>query len=122
MAALAGCNRGPERVPIKGTVTYQGRPVAEGSLTFVPSAADKNTMEGAMIVEGKYAFAAGKGLFPGEYKVSISAPAEKAAAVSGPPGAPRRMREAIPERYNADTTLTIDVTAAGSHEFDFNLQ
>jgi hypothetical protein len=41
VAMLAGCSRGPslERFPVAGTVTYDGRPVPQGSVWFEPTAA-----------------------------------------------------------------------------------
>jgi hypothetical protein len=120
---LIGCDRGPTRIPIKGTVTYKEKPVTEGTITFVPKDATKGTQEGSLIVDGQYAIAAEHGLMAGEYHVSIRAPAEPSvkAVADAPPGGPRRTKDLLPEDYNKNSKLSIEVTAAGKRVFDFKL-
>ena len=55
IAVLAGCGRsGPERVVLSGTVTYDGKPIEEGQIRFLPVKGTKGPMCGTPIVEGKY--------------------------------------------------------------------
>jgi len=42
LAAAAGCDRGPRRVPVSGTVTVDGQPVNGGVLHFYPDTAKGN--------------------------------------------------------------------------------
>jgi hypothetical protein len=121
---MIGCDRGPTRIPIKGTVTYKGTPVAEGTIVFIPKEAAKGTQEAAPISGGQYAIPAANGLMVGEYHVSVSAPAEPVSkpAPDTPPGVPKRSyKELLPEHYNRDSKLSIDVTADGKRVFDFQL-
>jgi hypothetical protein len=122
--ALAGCGETRQRIPIEGTVTYQGKPLAHGTISFVPKDAGTGTLEGALVTDGKYAFAPKTGLFPGAYHVSVSAPdfTGPAPAPGAAPGRPRRARELLPERYNKKSTLTIEVSPTGKREFDFTLE
>lgn len=51
-----GCsrNRGPERVIVSGMVTYEGKPVAEGRIRFVPTKGTAGPVSIAKIVDGHY--------------------------------------------------------------------
>jgi hypothetical protein len=121
-AALTGCAASNDRVAIHGTVTYKGTPLKAGTVTFSPKEQTKGTMEAAAITEGKYALPADKGLFPGTYAVSISSPDTKGApAGDAVPGAPRHARELLPERHNTKSTRTIELSAGGTREFNFDL-
>jgi hypothetical protein len=121
-AALTGCAASNDRIAIHGTVTYKGGPVQAGTVTFSPKEQTKGTMEAATITDGKYALPSGKGLFPGTYLVSVSSPDTKGApAGDAPPGASRHARELIPERHNKKSTRTIEVSAGGTREFNFDL-
>jgi hypothetical protein len=121
-AIMVGCQQGPARIGVKGTVTYKGAKVADGWITFVPKEPDKGTQEAARITDGEYALGAANGLVPGGYRVAITAsePGAKPAPDMAP-GAPRRVQPLIPEKYNRDSNLSIDVTVEGQREFDFNL-
>ena len=70
-----GC--GPSRpatAPVSGKVTYQGKPVAEGRITFLPE--HGRPAMGTLGVDGSYrltTFKADDGAAPGKYKVTIDA-------------------------------------------------
>jgi len=111
MFLLAGCGS-PPRIPIQGTVNYKNAPLDEGIINFIPEDTTRGTTGVASVTAGKYALPADKGLVPGIYRVSIlegRMPDPNAA-----PGGPRRNKELTTEK------LTIEVTAAGSREFNFN--
>jgi hypothetical protein len=73
----------PELVTVTGKVTYQGRPLADASVTFVPADAEEEATELNRIVrphgktdaEGSYELAWGDnaGAPPGKYNVMITA-------------------------------------------------
>src|SRR5688572_18410502 len=70
IAAFLGCGRSDGRQLVSGTVTFQGKPLDQGTIDFY--AAGKSTVEaGALITEGKYEIPADKGLLPGKYLVKI---------------------------------------------------
>jgi hypothetical protein len=123
MVMLVGCDRGPARISIHGAVTYKGEPIAQGTIDFIPKDGSA-TREAAPIVNGQYATLADHGLIAGEYHVSITAPAEPTVKPdpNTPPGAPKRTKELLPEEYNRNTKLMIDVTTDGKREFDFVLK
>ncbi len=118
-AMLVGCGArdGPERVIVSGTVTYQGQPVEEGRIRFLPAKGTKVPVSGAEIVDGKYT-ADGRGGVPvGTHNIRITARridpkyAELGDSlprdlqdVGGPP-----MQQYLPDKYNVKTELEITI-------------
>lgn len=126
-AASAGCGSsdGLDRKEVSGTVTFDGKPLPNGSIQFQPKAADGGVAVsgGSTIEAGRYRIRREQGLTPGTYQVVILSHA------SSLPGAedelPGQMtkapKELIPAQYNVKTTLTAAVTADGKNVFDFDL-
>ncbi|HEY1067555.1 MAG TPA: hypothetical protein VGE52_15640 [Pirellulales bacterium] len=65
---LAGCS-GEVTYPVSGVVTYDGQPLANGNITFLP-ADGRGAVDGAPIVNGKYEMRIGH---PGEKFVMVEA-------------------------------------------------
>lgn len=116
--ALVGCGRrGPPTYPVAGTVRLDGTPVERGLIRLVPTGAAAPV--GAEITGGAYTLLAP----PGEARVEITA-----AKVVGrrkaydAPDSPLVdiTAEAVPEKYNTLSTLTLDVRA-GENRRDFDL-
>lgn len=61
---VAGCGR--ESHPLSGTVSFDGKPVADGYITFFPTA---GTSRGTPIQSGQYEL----DVPPGEYRVLVTA-------------------------------------------------
>ena len=75
---LSGCNGSPVGTSkVTGNVTYNGTPVAKGSIIFQPAEA-KGAPASTAITEGKYTI----NVVPAKYKITVSAPPE--AASTGP--------------------------------------
>jgi hypothetical protein len=68
LATVAGCHRGdqPTYANVKGTVTFNGKPIDKGQITFALEGRPPSTMD---IVDGKYTGQA----MVGSNKVSVSA-------------------------------------------------
>jgi hypothetical protein len=75
LVCLTGCGGGgPKTVPVRGTVTYKGKPVPNGTVLFVPVAGPHAT--GEIGPDGSYVLTTvrpGDGAVPGTYKVVIVA-------------------------------------------------
>lgn len=73
MAAVSGCDSGPTRVPVRGTVRIDGAPVGVGMVRFV-SAQGPWAMS-ALDKDGRFELATphGKGCPPGDYVVEVIA-------------------------------------------------
>jgi hypothetical protein len=114
---LAGC--APKDGQVSGTVTVDGEPLAVGSILFVP-ADGKGQTTGGNIKDGHYSVR----VSPGKMKVSISAAKvvgkKKIYPTPNSPEMPVTV-EALPARYNQQTSLTLDVQP-GKVAKDFELQ
>lgn len=75
MIMLAGCSRtaGPTRYPVSGTVTFGGRPLAAGRISFEPDTDRGNKGPGGYgdIVNGRYTTYRGMGAVGGPHRVVI---------------------------------------------------
>lgn len=97
---LAGCAPGgPPRGTVEGQVTFKGKPVTEGMITFL---GDKgHAGEAKLGPDGRYAITDGGGLPVGDYVVTISPLMYE--DKSDPKNPPRTMVEKnapdIPEKY-----------------------
>lgn len=124
LALLAsGCGGG--YAAVQGTVTLDGAPVDTGYLTFVPTDAALGPSGRASIANGRYAMDASGQLKPGAYRVEIYAQRKTGKKIrAGSPAPPGTMIdeevEAIPAKYNTQTTLTREAKAGGN-TFDFDL-
>lgn len=75
-----GCGGDPDSkvalVPVKGTVTLNGKPMANASVSFIPDGNNKNSTAGGDTTgpEGNYMarYRGRSGLAPGKYKVTIA--------------------------------------------------
>lgn len=122
-AFLAGCGggeTGPVRYPVTGTAAFDGTPIPDGDIQFIPVDGQGPTDAGK-IVSGKYTLET----TAGKKKVAIQATREgKEMVESGiEPGKMEPVREDyIPAKYNTSTELTAEVSKAGPNNFDFKLE
>src|SRR5215211_2862811 len=110
---LLGCAR-PETVEVSGTVTWNATPIPNGDILF--AAMDPHVAAAAgKIEDGNFKFRCK----PGDKRVDIRSYRLTGKKTSqGNPGAEMY----IPERYNYDSKLTINVTFDGKNKFDFALK
>lgn len=75
LALLPGCsgNSGPQRYDVSGSVTFDGKPVPKGFVTFYPDteAGNRGPGGGAEIRDGVYQTADGKGVVGGPHRIRI---------------------------------------------------
>lgn len=119
--AAAGCGRS-DIVAVSGRVTWEGRPVPEAVVRFVHEA--RPMAAAGTDAEGRYRLTTRQpmdGAYIGRHKVTV-APLISGAA-SDSEAAALRARTDIPSVVRDATTspLTVEVTAAGPNEFDFDL-
>jgi hypothetical protein len=126
-AFLGGCSRstGPEMVVVRGTVTYQGKPIEDGEICFVPLGDTKGPTSSASIRNGHYEVLARGGVPVGTHRVEFSAfriipnpaPDTRGAAPGEPP-----KEQCLPEKYNARSELKVTIEP-GQRKMtrDFNL-
>jgi hypothetical protein len=105
----AGCGQRDPRVTIQGTVAFDGKPLTQGQVVFVP---DNTALraEGATVKDGGFTIRVHKG----PHRVEINAEV-KERRDTGPDAAPEAgitTRSIIPPRYNEKSTLMFDVQSA----------
>ena len=150
-AVTVGCSsssEGPKIVPADGTVTYQGRPLADATVMFAP---EKGPIaSGITDLDGHFTLSTGsrRGVAVGPVHVSVNAgePANDGLAELPKPknaeearaylekagqmqqaliqqGGPRQPKSLIPPKYaRMDTSgLTYEVKASGDNHYDIKL-
>jgi hypothetical protein len=78
LSAFVGCGGDdlPKRYPVYGTVTYKGKPLEWGTITFTPDDLNKGRSAGGSIKDGYYSLASlttDDGAMAGHYKVTVVA-------------------------------------------------
>ena len=121
--AVNGCGEKSARRTVAGDVTFQGQPIAQGTIQFLQMD-PPSPVGGAMIQAGRYSLSGTHGLLPGTYRVTISAPDSSTKKVAGDPmkSVKPTNKELIPNRYNSNSELTVVVTSDGPNTFDFTLK
>lgn len=124
MALLAGCGpRNPATTAVTGTVTYQGKPVEDAGVVFMPNtgrpASGRTDAQGRFILR---TYKANDGAIVGENIVSVSKTAPDPNDNSNDPLL-RRTISLLPTRYASLTTspLRAPVSASGPNDFTFDL-
>ena len=130
LAALAGCGGAansdrPHTVPVEGTITHQGQPLADASVTFLPANKEGRSAVARTDSAGRYSlrtFEPGDGAIPGDYGVQIVKYEEPDAEPED--GVTPPLKSLIPEKYTTVATsgLKATVTDDGTNNFDFDLE
>jgi len=125
IALLSGCGAsGPEMASVSGKVTYNGKPVSRGLISFQTTAPDGRNATGMIQPDGSYELQTENprdGALLGNYRVSISAREEEEILMYIPkkPVKPKRL---IPEKYENPATSNLTATvASGSNTHNFEL-
>lgn len=126
VALFAGCGRSDGLVDVSGTVTLDGKPVADAVVQFTPAANEGSSyarpVTGRTNSSGHYFLeysTAVTGTKPGKYRVSISTywPQSVDSEDKVIPG----NSEKLPEVFNSKSTLTAEVKENGQR-VDFDLK
>jgi hypothetical protein len=127
--AIGGCGSSyPKCVEVRGRVTYQGKPVKAGIVSFsrLGSTGGNSLVRpaaGDLQADGSYTmrtFRSGEGVLPGEYVVTVVA-----FDYSGKRDALQRLPSLIPAKYGSPDTsglkATVPPDASGRLQVDFDL-
>jgi hypothetical protein len=105
LALQAGCGpSGPKLYPVSGVVTWEGQPLADGDIIFMP-ATPGDVEDAGKIKDGKFEFKAR----PGNKRVKILATREEGPADPQMGAVPRK--QYLPPKYSSaeKTELTAEV-------------
>lgn len=120
---FTGCGPGRGRVPVSGTVTFDGKPLEKGAIRF---GGEQGAAGVGEIVNGRFSMSetgSQTGVLPGKYDVLISSWIEERGSVrpdgSFSPGITR-----IPLLYldPAKSGLSAEVKAGQSNQFTFEVK
>lgn len=120
-AGPVGCSSGPPTGEIKGKVTFKGKPVAEGTVTFLNPRGEGDA-EAQINKDGTYAVP-GK-VTVGEYLVVITPPVRIVDTDPGksPPAPVEKNMPDIPRKYRMQGTTTLRATVnPGPNECNFDM-
>ena len=129
---LAGCGGSSNgRAGVSGTVNFDGKPVDEGVIAFIPSGTTKGPTVGGDIKKGQYRLTGDTGPVAGSHRVEITARKVTGTSnvkglgegTSGPSagGSVQKIEQYIPKQYNTDSTLEF-VVKPGSNQQNFDLK
>ena len=123
LLVLAGCGQGSQRQSLEGTVTLDGQPLSEGSITFRPQEGTSGPTAGGKISEGHFRILPEQGTFAGTFRVEITASRKTGKKLKD--HRTGEMHDEItqfpPARYNRQSELSAKVQAAGPNRFEFTL-
>lgn len=123
VVAVVGCG-GSKNVAIQGEVTLDGQPVGPGSIVFYPEGGS-GAPASAAIENGRYEIPPERGPTAGTYRIEISWPKKTGKTIpSNDPGfTTEETVEAIPPKYNSQTTLKAEISSSQSkHDFPLTTQ
>ena len=134
VALVCGCNKtvDPTLVPVSGTVTVQGQPLANATVTFIPKDGTPGFGGvGKTDAAGKFTLLGSRdnvpGIPPGEYRVAISKrlmpDGSEVPANDNTPPMMSPAKESLAAGYSNPGTTTLTATAQpGGGPFDFALK
>ena len=121
LTLIAGCQPpGPVRPTlgtVTGTVTMDGKPLADVLVTFEPQAGGRQSM-GTTNAQGVYELTYDvetKGAVVGSHRVTVTTP-----GVSEAPDPSGEAKDPVPAKYNTESTLVEEVKA-GANTIDLEL-
>ncbi|MFG0332897.1 MAG: hypothetical protein ACF8TS_05995 [Maioricimonas sp. JB049] len=124
-ALVSGCGGGSDgRVTASGTVSLDGQPLPDGSVTFFD---ENGGSAGVGIIEnGRFSVSeasSSTGIQPGTYKVAVQSWESEPGAVTDEGEIIVEGTSRIPEKYNSSETsgLTAEV-GEGENQFEFDLK
>ena len=120
LVSLVGCGRGTG-ASVTGKITLDGSPLDDTNITFVPKGDAQHDAGWATVEDGQYAIPAANGLGTGSFRVEIRALRTVGETTNQDPTLPVNAKEAVPDRYNSNSELTVDITP-GENIANFDLK
>jgi hypothetical protein len=121
MPVTTGCGRHSEleMAVVSGTVTYEGKPLEDGEIRFVPTGDTKGPTSATVICNGRYEVAARGGVPAGMHRVELRAfrIRQHTQPLSDLPGAASGKspkEQYLPQKYNVQSDLTTTIESGQS--------
>lgn len=130
---VVGCGGKSEefsRAAVSGKVTLDGKPLAEGTIRFVPVAPTTGPKVSVTIEQGQFVSDDEHGPVIGKHRVEIQSTDDGGYAFDDEQAIERLKQSGarsievvrVPPAFNKNSTLTASVSAGEPNEFVFNLQ
>ena len=119
---MAGCGPGDNRQSLTGTVSWQGKPLPRGVITFYPKG--QGSTVGCEIIDGKFLIEMINGATLGKYRVEIVAfrPTGKSEFDIDQNKQVSIEEQYLPKQFNSDSILDAEVVGNKSNTFEFDLK
>jgi hypothetical protein len=131
LAGLGCGETGPNRFSAGGAVLFDGKPMKNGIIRFVPVNGTKGPALAGIIQDGFYDFSREKGAVVGDYRVEIEGQLETPFEIDDDSAYAKAYESArknplppqpVPAIYNSKSNLIITITPnAEANKFDFDL-
>ena len=110
---IAGCGTGDgvQRGAVDGSVTFEGAPLADGLIRFVPSGSTTGAMVEAKIVAGAFTLSESVGPCVGTQRVEIYSFQKTGKVLKNEGMESEEILQVIPKQYNSESILTADIAA-----------
>jgi len=116
LGAFVGCDwGGPKMYPVSGEIRFQGELVPRGMISFIPDDPAQRTAA-TRIEGGKYNLR----MTAGTRSIQIMATRDNGPIDPVMGQAPQV--QYVPERYNVETELHVEITPDGENLFNYDLQ
>lgn len=117
LAGCAGSGDGPARYTVRGTVTFDGEPVEDGQVIFLPEDG-KGRPDAGKVTNGAFEFR----VTGGKKRVEITASRKTGETYDEDLGETMPvLEEFIPARYNTESELTVEVEPNSENTYEFDL-
>jgi hypothetical protein len=120
-----GCGgRHDNRTSIGGEGTLDGKPIPQGSITFLPMHGVQGSRTSGSIIDGRYRISREAGPAVGWNRVEINASRKTGKMIEMPPpwkGPVEETVEAVAPRYNSESTLKFEAKP-GENTADFEVK
>jgi hypothetical protein len=122
--AFVGCSSDSDRSRVQGSVSYNGEPVDDGGIGFLPEGEGASQVRATgEIHDGRYDLDSTCGPYPGKYRVEIywNKKTGKQLANRDRTAFKDERKQAIPPKYNENTELEVTIKP-GRNTKDFVLK
>lgn len=127
-ALVIGCggSGGPEMATVTGKVTYQGKPLTKGTISFISTDPSRSNANSVIGPDGSYSLQTtnpGDGAVVGDYKVIVSDVDPNSLNTAAPGEPVKKQERLIPEKYeNPDSSGLTRKVESGRNTFDIALE
>ncbi len=125
LGTMFGCGHDRSNTAaIEGNVQLDGKPLAQGTIRFLPAGGVEGSIASGEIVDGRYRISAEHGPVVGWNRVEINGIRKTGRMVQRPfpqSGATEEVVEAVGPQFNSSSTLKFEVEAGAANRFDIEV-